>query len=179
MCLIIALPKYFMSVRSGSIHKIFLILLALVVVIGGVLMATGGGIENEDAMENDAMMEEDAMENDSVDAMKKSVPAVPTTSPTASCGEKNAVCDTSDDCCGAMGLECTEVRTSDGGFGKRCLPVEVMICKTDCTNGTWGNARACRKGVAPKGMTRCDAMTGEACKASVHEDRNTQECVKT
>lgn len=99
--------------------------------------------------------------------------------PTADCGVKNTVCNTSDDCCGSMGLECQEVRTSDGGFAKRCLPVEVNICKSDCKGGVWDDARGCRFGVAPKDMVRCESIVGESCKTSTSDHRNTRECTDT
>ncbi len=99
--------------------------------------------------------------------------------PGETCGQRNAVCETSDDCCGKMGLECQEVRTSDGGFGKRCLPVEVMVCKSDCESDLWSAPRACKKAVPPKDMARCPDFVGTECKTSVHEARNTRECTDT
>lgn len=101
---------------------------------------------------------------------------VPNTPPVADCGQKNAECASSDDCCGSAGLTCQEVRTSDGGFGKRCLPVEQMVCKTDCKDGVWSGTRACKTTVPPAGYTRCEDMVGESCNAD-GEGRMSSECI--
>lgn len=99
--------------------------------------------------------------------------------PTADCGEKNSVCNTSDDCCGNMGLECQDVRTSDGGFGKRCLPVEVQVCRSECVNGKWAKPTNCKALVAPDSMVECESFVGDDCKISVSADRNNRECWDT
>ena len=108
------------------------------------------------------------------------VPTPPSTDTMAAeCGEKNTVCETSDDCCGAKGLECQDVRTSDGGFGKRCLPVEVMVCRSDCTDGVWGEKRNCKMMVPSTDMVRCEEFIGDDCKISVNDARNDRECQDT
>ena len=109
------------------------------------------------------------------------VPAVPPAAPVqevATCGEKNAECDTSDDCCGNMGLECKPVQTSSG-LSKRCLPVEVMVCRSDCAGGVWGKMQSCKPMVAPKNMPKCQDFIGDSCVTSVNNHRNDRECTDT
>lgn len=108
-------------------------------------------------------------------------PAVPPAFPAkevATCGEKNASCDSSDDCCGSMGLECQQVQTSSG-LAKRCLPVEVMVCRSDCKNGVWGEKRSCKPMVAPKDMPKCQDFVGDSCVEGVNNHRNDRECTDT
>ena len=140
-----------------------LVLIALFIV-GGVLSTktnTDGTAEEGDTTSSAAMERQDGAS-------------------AATCGEKNDDCVTSEDCCGNMGLECQQVRTSTGGFGNRCMPVEVMICKSDCgSDGVWAKQVGCRKAVAPKDMPRCQDFVGTECKTSVHEDRNSRECTDT
>ncbi len=133
-----------------------------------------------DEMEEN-MMEEEMMDKEDMEerVQKQEIPAANTPPPVAECGTKNAHCESTDDCCGSMGLECQQVRTSDGGFGKRCLPVEVMVCRSDCIDGVWGEKRSCKKMVAPSDMVSCESFVGDPCKESVNNHRNDRECTDT
>jgi len=147
-------------------HLTFFSLAACALLFAGCAQSAQAPMEDENSSSSDAMMEDQAKSTPS-DAMM------------AECGEKNSECETSNDCCGAKGLECQDVRTSDGGFGKRCLPVEVMVCRSDCTDGTWGEKRNCKKMVASKDMIRCEEFIGDECKTSVNDQRNDRECQDT
>src|SRR3989338_8667970 len=116
LCYTLHMNRPALSLTNGILITA-LVLIALFIV-GGVLSTktkTDGTAEEGDATSSAAMERQDGAS-------------------TATCGEKNDDCVTSEDCCGNMGLECQQVRTSTGGFDKRCLPVEVMICKSDCGN---------------------------------------------
>ncbi len=131
------------------------------------------------AVVNNAKAPSEGEISDEADMMEENGNLPPPAAPTAECGAKNSVCETSTDCCGNLGLECQDVRTSDGGFGKRCLPVEVQVCRSDCDGTTWGEPRNCKAMVAPDTMAECESFVGTGCKESVHPDRNTRECWDT
>lgn len=150
-----------LSLAQGLLYTA-LILLALFI-IGGILTTT---TKTDDAMEEGDGTSSAAMERqDGASAV--------------TCGKKNADCESSDDCCGNMGLECQQVRTTSGGFDWRCMPVEVMICKSECEGSVWGKQKGCKKAVAPLDMPRCQDFVGTECKTSVHEARNSRECTDT
>ena len=155
-----------MTTSSISPYKLY----TLLAFAGSALLFAGCAPTAEAPTEDDPTMEDSAVE--------QQIPPSPS-EVMAECGDKNTVCETSDDCCGAKGLECQDVRTSDGGFGKRCLPVEVMVCRSDCTDGVWGEKRNCKKMVASKDMIRCEEFIGDDCKASVNTERNDRECQDT
>lgn len=126
--------------------------------------------DEEMMMEDEGMIKEDTMmKND--DAMMEDGQAM-------ACKTKNEACESSSDCCGSMGLECQEVNTSSG-LAKRCMPAEVLICKSDCTDGTWSKPRGCRTAVAPKDMMRCESFVGDTCNPGNTGSRTTRECADT
>ncbi|MCA9333606.1 hypothetical protein KC963_01005 [Candidatus Saccharibacteria bacterium] len=161
---------------NKAVKAIIVIALALIIVFAIVNRASAPS-EGEVSDEADTMMEESGMMKDDGATMEKLPP--PPTPPTASCGEKNSVCETNDDCCGNMGLECQDVRTATGGFGKRCLPVEVLVCRSECVNGKWAKQTNCKALVAPDSMVSCESFVGTDCKTSVSADRNNRECWDT
>ncbi|PIR54142.1 hypothetical protein COU75_02405 [Candidatus Peregrinibacteria bacterium CG10_big_fil_rev_8_21_14_0_10_42_8] len=153
-----------------SLHKTSALLLS--VLTCSILFAGCASNDTDTTLDEDEMM--DDMNDDMNDENTVNVPA----KPVATCGEKNAECGTSDDCCGAMGLECQPVQTSSG-LSKRCLPVEVMVCRSDCTNGVWGQKRSCKLMVASKDMIKCQDFIGDSCVTSVNDHRNDRECTDT
>ena len=161
------------NTRPGNkaVKVIVVLAIAFIVVFAIVNRAAAPAREGEVSDEAEMIMEENGAN------MDKMPP--PPTPPTASCGEKNAVCETGDDCCGNMGLACQDVRTSDGGFGKRCLPVEVQVCRSECVNGTWAEPTNCKALVAPDTMIECESFVGENCTIGVNADRNNRECWNT
>lgn len=170
--------------RSGNtIAKVVIILAAVLLVVFGVAKRVAAPVEEgllpeaaEETMEEGGVQLEGGESTSPKTVQELPPPPVP---PEPSCGAKNSVCESSDDCCGNLGLECQDVRTSDGGRSKRCLPVEVRICRSDCENGTWQSQRSCRDGVAPSDMQRCETFVGSECKTSANEHRNTKECWDT
>ena len=168
-----------LSLAQGLLYTA-LALLGLFVV--GAILMNGDmeGTEGIEGTEVEGGMDGDSMSKAPARPTGASSAAATAPAPAETCGQKNAECATQDDCCGNMGLECKEVRTSTGDRSKRCLPVEVMVCKSDCgEDGLWGAPRACKTAVAPKDMPRCQDFVGTDCKASVHEARNSRECTDT
>lgn len=93
------------------------------------------------------------------------------------CGVKNTSCETSSDCCTGRGLECTEVRVSDGSLAKRCLPGEqILVCNVECSDNNWSEPVRCQLQVPPNNVPRCERITGTTCRESVNADRNVRIC---
>lgn len=161
-----------MQYRSGNI------VVTIVVVVAIILLIVFGVTREAAAPTEDGVEEIEATE-DAEGAEVKNVVKPVMEEKALECGQKNSECSTSDDCCGNLGLTCQDVRTSTGGFGKRCLPVEVQICRSDCVNGVWAAPRGCRAGVAPEAMQQCETFVGEECKESVNANRNDRECWNT
>lgn len=158
-----------------SLHKTSALLLS--VLACSMLFAGCASKDTDTTPDEDEMMDE--MNDEKKDNNAATAPVVPSAEkPVATCGEKNAACESSDDCCGAKGLECQPVQTSSG-LSNRCLPVEVMVCRSDCTDGVWGEKRSCKSMVAPKDMPRCQDFVGDSCVTSVNDHRNDRECTDT